>query len=223
MTRNLIVGAVAVAGIALLLSSNAWAEEGTEAAAATEAKLVRLEGSAELAGPADMSFQPVSAGTILPMAGTVRVAQGGKAHIQLPNGAVLFLKEFSIVRLNDLSNDAAVELAVPYGEFLVGMKTPPADGKSFKIVTPAATADIRGSVMWGKVNPDLSATFGSLTGTLAVTHPEKAVEVGQGQSCDIKFKEAPADPATMMMADNYAQTFAIDGSLEGLPEQPKEN
>ena len=102
---------------------SAEAEEASEAEAPAEAKVLRLDGTADVKSPADTSFRAVTGGLMVPMSSTIRIHAGSKAQIELPNGVIVLVKEFTIVRLDALSKDKDAGISIPIGEFLIGFKT----------------------------------------------------------------------------------------------------
>lgn len=192
------------------------------AEAKPEAKLLRLVGAAEVKGPADTMFYPATAGSMLPMSGTFRVLPGGKAQIELPNGGIVLLKEFTVVRLDELSKEKDAAISIPIGEFLIGFKAPLGEGKKFQVKTPAAVAGIRGTLFWGLADADMTSTFACFHGTITLDAAGKTVELKPGVLSSTKIGEAPAEPTAHNVPAEYLETFAVEGSLEGLPELLKE-
>lgn len=206
-------------------ASEAKAAPASEVEAPAEvpaAKVLRLEGAAEVKGPADTSFRPVSSGSMLPVSGTFRVHAGGKCQIELPNGVIVLVKEFTIVRLDQLAKDKNSQITIPVGEFLIGLKKPMAEGQVFKVATPASVAGIRGTLFWGLADADLTSTFACFHGSITLDAAGKTVELKPGMLSATKYGEAPADPAAHSVPASYLETFAVEGSLEGLPELLKE-
>ncbi len=185
---------------------------------APTAKVLRVEGTAEIKGPSDTQFSPVSAGTILPMAGTFRVNAGAKAQLELPNGGILLLREFSLVRLDQLSKDDNSKISIPVGEFLIGFKAPVPTGKVFQVQTPAVVAGVRGTLFWGLADADMTSTFASFHDTVTLEAQGKTVELSPGTVSATKFGEAPANPAAHNIPLEYVNNFAVEGDLQGLPD-----
>ncbi|OGH60335.1 MAG: hypothetical protein A3G34_09850 [Candidatus Lindowbacteria bacterium RIFCSPLOWO2_12_FULL_62_27] len=204
----------------LILTPAVWAQEETAApaAAAPEGKLLRLDGQAQIKGPADTEFRAVSGGDMLPLAGTFRVLPGGKAQIELPNGGIILVKEFTVVQLDQIAKDQNAQISIPVGEFLIGFKAPLPSGQVFKVRTPAAVAGIRGTLFWGLSAPDLTTTFACFHDTITLEAGGKTVDLVPGMVSSTKYGEAPADPAPHSVPASYLETFAVEGNLEGLPD-----
>lgn len=222
---------VAIAGVSLFLAHGAWADdepapeptESTEVAApAPEAKVLRVDGSAEVKGPADTEFHAVSAGDALPSSGTFRVLPKSRAQIELPNGGIVLAKEFTIVRLDQLAKDTSAAISIPIGEFLIGFKAPLPTGQVFKVRTPSAVAGVRGTLFWGLADADLTSTFACFHGSITLDANGKTVELTPGMLSSTKIGETPADAAAHNVPASYLETFAVEGSLEGLPDLLKE-
>lgn len=186
--------------------------------AMAEAKVLRLDGAAEVKGPADTMFRPVSGGSMLPMSGTFRVLPGGKAQIELPNGGILLVKEFTVIRLDQLQKDKNSEISIPVGEFLIGFKAKLPEKQVFKVRTPAAVAGVRGTLFWGLADADMTSTFACFHDTITLEAAGKTVELTPGFLSSTKFGEAPPDPSAHNVPASYLETFAVEGSLEGLPD-----
>ncbi|MBI4178218.1 FecR domain-containing protein [bacterium] len=201
---------------------SAEAEEASEAEAPAEAKVLRLDGTADVKSPADTSFRAVSSGLMVPMSSTIRIHAGSKAQIELPNGVIVLVKEFTIVRLDALSKDKDAGISIPIGEFLIGMKAPMPAGKVFRVTTPAAVAGIRGTLFWGLADADLTSTFACFHGSITLDAAGKTVTLEPGMLSATKHGEAPADAAAHSVPASYLETFAVEGSLEGLPDLLKE-
>lgn len=216
-------GRIAIAAAVLGLAQGVWAQEEpakteTEQAPAAEAKLLRVDGSAEVKGPADTMFRSVSSGAALPMSGTFRVLPGSKAQIELPNGGIILAKEFTVVRLDQLGKDKNSQVSIPLGEFLIGFKTPMSVGQVFKVQTPATVAGVRGTLFWGLADADLTTTFACFHDTITLEAGGKTVDLTPGFLSSTKYGESPAAPAAHSVPASYLETFAVEGSLEGLPD-----
>lgn len=194
------------------------AAEKTEVAASAEAKVLRLDGSAEVKGPSDTAFRAVSTGSMLPMSGTFRVLSGGKAQIELPNGGIVLVKEFTVVRLDQLSKDKDAKISIPIGEFLIGFKAPMPSGQVFRVQTPSVVAGVRGTLFWGLADADLTTTFACFHDTITLEAAGQTVSLTPGMLSSTKIGEAPAEPAAHSVPASYLETFAVEGSLEGLPD-----
>lgn len=231
MTRKSILILTASILALIGLSGMAWAQDeaapAEEVSAAEEApaqaKLLRLVGAADVKGPADTEFRAVAGGDALPMSGTLRIHAGGKAQIELPNGVIVLVKEFTIVRLDQLGGkDKDAQISIPVGEFLIGLKTPMPKERVFKVSTPAAVAGIRGTLFWGLADADMTSTFACFHGSITLDAGGKTVTLEPGMLSSTKHGEAPADPAAHSVPASYLETFSVDGSLEGLPDLLKE-
>lgn len=217
------LGRVAVLAAVLGLTQGVWAQEEpakteAEQAPAPEAKLLRVDGGAEVKGPADTMFRAVTSGAALPMSGTFRVLPGGKAQLQLPNGGIILAKEFTVVRLDQLGKDKNSQVSIPLGEFLIGFKAPMPVGQVFRVQTPAAVAGIRGTLFWGLADADLTTTFACFHDTITLEAAGETVDLTPGFLSSTKYGEAPAAPASHSVPASYLETFAVEGSLEGLPD-----
>lgn len=187
-----------------------------------EARLLRADGVIEVKGPADTMFRSVSGGSMLPMSGTLRVHAGGKGQIELPNGVIILVKEFTVVQLDQLAKGKNSEISIPLGEFLIGHKSQLPAGQVFKVRTPAAVAGIRGTLFWGLAGADLSSTFACFHDTITLEAGGKTVDLVPGKLSTTKYGEAPSTPAAHSVPASYLETFAVEGSLEGLPDLLKE-
>lgn len=227
------VGLAFAAILALLLSAPSWAQDEPAEGSATAdmekmetekpqepmaAKLLRLDGMAEVKGPGDTGFRSVSGGDMLPMSGTFRVLPGGKAQIELPNGGIVLAKEFTVIRLDQLATDKNSEISIPLGEFLIGFKTKLPEKQMFKVNTPAAVAGIRGTLFWGLADADLSSTFACFHDTITLTGGGEEIELAPGYVSSTQHGQSPAVPAKHSVPASYLETFAVEGSLEGLPD-----
>jgi len=193
-------------------------EEKAAAETPMSAKALRVDGLVEVKGPSDTMFHPVASGADLPMSGTIRATSGAKAQIQLPNGVIILVREFTVVRLDQLAKDKNSEISIPIGEFLIGLKSPLPAGQVFRVKTPSSVAGIRGTLFWGLADADMTTTFACFHDTIVLEASGKTVELVPGKLSSVKLGEAPAEPADHSVPASYLENFAVEGSLEGLPD-----
>ena len=90
--------------------------------------------------------------------------------------------------------------------------------KKLQKLLPAAVAGVRGTLFWGLADADLTSTFACFHDTIVLEAAGKSVELTAGNLCSTKIGDAPAEPAKHSVPASYLETFAVGGSLEGLPD-----
>lgn len=185
-------------------------------ASAQDATLVKIKGRVSRRVAGSKTFVAVKGGEGLVSGDAIHVAKGGVAHLTLSDdrGAVL-LKDETLLILK--GGAAKFELSVAYGEFIVGLRKKLARGESFKVRSPAAVAAVRGTLFWGKSDKaDKSAAYISFGHVISVRAQGKSVIVEPGKTVSVVYGEAPSEATESSIGLDYAQNFAIGGSLQGL-------
>lgn len=199
---------LALAAIAIFLPVAALAQDGV---------LVKVSGPVSVLAGGARRFVAAKGGEQLLYGDTIRVGKGGLAHLTLREGGAVLLREESFMTLQGSSRRTT--LSFRFGEFLIGLKKRLGPGQSFRVRTPGAVAAVRGTLFWGKSDKaDQSTTYAGFGRTVAVTAKDKTVLVTPGRTVTVAFGEAPKDPVASAIGLDYAMSFAIDGSLQGLAD-----
>ena len=131
----------------------------------------------------------------LPLAGRLRVEQGGRAELKTERGLTLSLAESSVVSLAELGRSAQERLQLVAGQ--VTCQVPRlGQGESFDVVTPSARVVVHGTVFSVRVNE--AAADGNSTcvevseGAVIVHHAAGQVALNSGESwgCGRKLTRA---------------------------------
>ena len=184
-------------------------------ASAQDAKLVAITGPVSIIAEGSGRFFKARGGEDLIYGDAIRVGKGGIAHVELGDRGAVLLREESLLTLK--GSRRRTELAVAFGEFLVGLRRKLERGHTFKVRTPAALAGVRGTLFWGKASKeDQSTTYAGFGHEIAVTAGGKTVVVAPGATVTVPFGSAPSDPSPSAFGLEYAKNFEIDGSLREL-------
>lgn len=194
--------------LAVLLPAAALAQDGV---------LVKVSGPVSVLAGGARRFVAAKGGEELIFGDTVKVGNGGVAHLTLREGGTVLLREESFMTLQ--GSRQKTMLRFRFGEFLIGLKKRLGPGQSFKVRTPAAVAAVRGTLFWGKADKaDQSTTYAGFGHTVAVTAKDRTVLVTPGRTITVSFGEAPKDPVASAVGLDYVMNFTIDGSLQGLAD-----
>lgn len=183
-------------------------------AAAQDATLIAVTGRVYIRAEGEKRAIPAKKGDTLIYGDSVKTGPKSVAHILFSDAAAVLVQENSRLTLQGSPDHTTVKFSI--GEFLVGVKKHLTAGQSFRVKTPAAVAAVRGTLFWGKVEKDGTTTFAGLGRTISVRSKGKTVIVKSGQKTSVVFGEAPKDPQPHDIPAEYAKTFAVDGSLQGL-------
>jgi hypothetical protein len=139
--------------------------------AASEAKITRIEGEAQVLkkGKIDgtMSWKPARLN--MPLAVDDQLKSGSESLVEITysQGAVMRLAENTTCSIKKMG-DAAVSTSVPKGNVWVNMKKLASAGRDFELTTPTAVAAIRGTVFQMQSLADSSADVAVFDGKVAV-------------------------------------------------------
>ena len=179
-----------------------------------DAVLKKAQGDVRVRAQGEEDFEPAAAGAPLLLGDEIQTAGKSSAHIVFLNGDTVLLKENSRLALTGTKKD--VELSIPLGEFLIGLKRTLRGGESFRVKTPAAVAAVRGTLFWGLAAANKDTTYASFGHSVEITAEGKTIELKAGQTLKIPFGKAPEDPSPSTFKPSYLATFALGHSLEGL-------
>lgn len=168
---------------------------------------------------------PAKVGANLISGDTVKVGRGGVAQLLLGQRGAVLLREETELKLDGTERNTTLD--VRFGEFLIGLRHPLRGRESFRVATPACVAAVRGTLFWGRYDrKEKSTTYAGFGHTIAVTAFGKTVVVGPGQTVVVPFGQGPSEPKPSTVGLDYAQKFAVDGTLQGLEnlaEAPKKD
>ena len=182
---------------------------------AQDATLISISGPVSILAEGGSRFLKAKGGEDLIFGDAIRVGKGGTAHVVLGDRGAVLLREESLLTLKGSAR--RTELAVAFGEFLVGIRRRLTKGQSFKVRTPAAVAAVRGTLFWGKAaKEDKSTTYAGFGHEIEVTAGGKTVVVAPGKTVTIARGQTPSEPAPSPFGLSYAEKFAIGGSLQGV-------
>ena len=189
-------------------------------AAPGAAVILAVQGGVQIKESKDGAWKDAGKGLKLGESATVRTGADGRVQLEIPGGHVLLFKEYSLVKLTELSQEKQ-GVTVPLGEFLIGSKTekPSTGGKgTFTVTTPSAVAAVRGTLFWGLADEDLASTYACFQGSIALTSAGETVVLEPGTVSRAGFGQAPHPPESANIPLSYLDTFAIQGSTAGLKE-----
>ncbi len=189
------------------ISSSVWS---------ADASLVRISGEVQVRARGKTAFQKAYAGFPLSFGDLVQTQKAALAQVLFPDGNAILIKENTTLRMG--GKPGKVQINIPAGEFLIGLKQKLARGKSLTVKTPAAVAAVRGTLFWGLSDAELNTTYACFQSAIEITAGGKSVTLKQGEKTFIPYGK-PAqkiEPANVPL--DYLDTFAVDGSIEGFKE-----
>lgn len=189
----------------------------TGPAHAVEAVLKSVTGTVRVRSHGHKKFHQAQAGESLRRDDRVALGPKSSAQVVFTSGATMLIKEKSRFTLKHDKHGTLVSFDL--GEFLIGLKTKLTGGERFRVRTPAAIAAVRGTVFWGKTDEAKTSQYACFTGNIEIWAKGKMVTIKPGESSSIAFNQAPGAPSASTIPADYIQTFAIDGSLQGLDQQ----
>jgi len=197
---------IALAALAAALSVSASAQDAT---------LAKVSGPVSFLAEGGTRFVKAKGGEQLIYGDTIRVGKGGVAQVTLGDRGAVLLREETLLTLK--GTPRRTELAVKFGEFLIGLSRKLERTQSFKVRTPAAVAAVRGTLFWGKSDKaDKTSTYAGLGHVIAVTAKGKTVVVAAGLTTTVAFGAEPTEPKPHDIPMSYWSNFAVDGGLQGL-------
>lgn len=152
----------------------------------------------------------------------VKTGEGAMVHIAFNDGATILVKEKAALTLRGGRKDAWVAFDV--GEFLIGLKKKLAGGDKFRVKTPAAAASVRGTLFWGLSDEKKDSAYACFADAIEIQAGGKTLVLEAGQKVKIPFGRAPDAAEKADVPLSYLDTFAVDGSIQGLADLiPKED
>lgn len=186
---------------------------------ASDALLVRKSGDVRVRHKGRKGFFRAQAGTRLFFGDTVETEAGAKAQVLFTNGNAILIKESSTLRLTGRSG--RIQVYIPAGEFLIGLKRRLTRGEFFRVRTPAAVASVRGTLFWGLSDKDLNSTYACFEHAVEISARGRTVLLKPGEKTFIPYGKAPQPKQAANVPLDYLDTFAVDGSIEGLKQMVK--
>ncbi|MGQ0644112.1 MAG: FecR family protein [Elusimicrobiota bacterium] len=181
---------------------------------AADAVLKRISGPVTVVSRADGAERPARAGQKIKFGDEIRTGEGGMVHVVMRGGAAVLAKPKTRLSLAGTRRDRTVDFAA--GEFLVGLKRKLGRRDRFQVRTPAAVASVRGTLLWGLSGEDESAAFACFEGAVNVEAQGRSTLLTPGRKVAVPSGEAPGRPEPSGVPLSYLDTFAVDGSLQGL-------
>jgi hypothetical protein len=181
-------------------------------AGAQEAKLLAVHGRVLLRHGGRQS--EAAAGRALSFGDEVRTLKGSLAQVSFPDGATVLVKEnTSFVLVGTIRRTT---LSFSIGEFLIGLKHKLGPRETFRVRTPSSVAAVRGTLFWGLSEANQDSTFAALENELVVTAQGKSVTLKPGKKTKVVAGQPPAPPESANVPSSFLNTFAVDGSIQGL-------
>lgn len=131
---------------------------------------------------------------------TVRTLKESKADLSIKGTGLVRIHPNSIVQMKYLQNESATpsvnlrkgSLDAFVSKFFI--KGKPREGEKLHIVTPSATAAVRGTEFSVSLDNGENSTVSCYDGKVGVTAQNKTVEIEKGYATFIKKGEAPGEP-----------------------------
>jgi hypothetical protein len=179
---------------------------------AQEAKLLAIHGRVLVRHAGRQS--EAEAGKTLAYGDEVRTLNGSLAQLGFPNGATVLVKEKSSFVLIGTSRRTTLSFSI--GEFLIGLKQRLKPRESFRIRTPSSVAAVRGTLFWGLSEANQDSTFAALENEIVVTAQGKSVTLKPGKKTKVVAGQPPGPAVAANVPASFLNTFAVDGSIQGL-------
>lgn len=184
-------------------------------ALAQDAVLSKVSGPVSYLPGGARRFIKARGGEQLLFGDSIRVREGGAAHVVFGDRAALLLRGDTLLSLG--GTPARTALTVDYGEFLIGLFGRLGKGRSFKVNTPAAVAAVRGTLFWGKADrADKTTTYAGFGHRVEVSARGRTVAVEPGTTVVVPLDAPPGEPAPSAIGLDYVENFRVAGSLEGV-------
>jgi hypothetical protein len=148
----------------------------------------------------------------------ITVKGGSVAQIVFDNGDVVLVKENSAFHVKE--DEKGTLVAFDQGEFLVGLPAK-RKGKEMRVQTPMAMASSKSGVFWGKTDAGQTANYAVFAGSLNLLAQEQKVQLKKNQTIQISYGLPPGAPTISKIDPIYVNTFAVNGSLQGVDEMIK--
>jgi hypothetical protein len=188
----------------------------TSTAPAAEAVLKSCKGAVSVRSAATRKWVKARPGLALNRNDVVKTGATGLVQLAFKSGALMLVKQGSHLSLTRDKRGALVSFRA--GEFLIGLRKKLAGNERFRVRTPVAVGAIRGTVFWGKHDSGMTS-FACLTGSIDVWGGGSNVVLQPGQLTTVAKESGPRPPEPHGIAPGFVQTFAIDGSLQGIDAQ----
>lgn len=193
----------------------------SEAATAT---FTAVKGEVKVWNRAKKKHFTAKAGDALPFGSEVRTLAGAGAHITLPKGGVLLVKEKSFFGVSGAGKSPFVSFYM--GEFAAGVSSSSEKLQSLTVKTPAAVATLSGgadAALWGVSDAANKSQLLCLAGGAVVKSGEIDTNLSSGQKITVSYGEASGDSPVSMGQSADLSGFKLDGSLQGIDKliQPK--
>ena len=187
---------------------------------AAEAVLKACKGAVSVRTASTGKWIKARPGLSLSRNDTVKTGATGLVQLSFKSGATMLVKQGSTLSFRRDKRGPIVSFRA--GEFLIGLRKKLAGKDRFRVRTPVAVGAIRGTVFWGKHDEANTTTFACLTGFIDVWAHGESVVLVPGQQTVVAPEAAPASPAPHGIPSEFLQTFAINGSIDGLDAQVAE-
>ena len=156
-----------VAGISLMASSVFAQSAAPAAASGSVAKVSVVEGVGQLMRTTDKDWKPAKPGMILKVGDQVNTQAESFMEIRYTTGAVLRMDENTKITIASATETAA-STKTGVGQVWVNMKKMAGSGNQFEVVSPTATAAIRGTVFQMSTAKDSASDVSVFDGKVAV-------------------------------------------------------
>jgi len=179
---------------------------------------------------------PLPAATLLEWVNLVEAhalpgAEWSPAQIDMPlyTGGEVWAKEASTALLNlgiellrvapntiftiDQPDANTLQINLQEGQIWLNVEGLEAD-QTLEVETPVAVASVRGTRFSVRVAAGDSTVVSAQAGSVAVSSPAGAVEVGEGQQTDVTPGQAPSPPAPMSIDESLRWEMAYGPSLQ---------
>ena len=113
------------------------------------------------------------------------------------------------------------------GEFLVGLSNPLPAGGVLEVRTPGVVTSVKGTLFYGRSDPENVSTYAVFSSTISIRvavrtdsiAPQAAageLELTAGNMITLPYGEPPKEPEPSNITLAFLQSFALNGSLQGL-------
>lgn len=184
--------------------------------AEAEARIDKLEGEVSVFPARSLVREKAVAGRELHRGDLVVTGEGAQVHLHFPNEGVMMVKEKSRFRISGKENKVLVEF--DEGEFLIGVKRPLTKGEIFEVRTPSAVVGVRGTLFWGLADREQNSTFVCFESRIEIQAQGESRFLEPGEKVFIPFGEPPHKTEPGNVPVEYMDTFALEGSVQGVKE-----
>lgn len=160
-----------------------------------------VTGPATFQPPGQPSYRPLQAGTVIPSGTELKTAAGSSLEVSYEDGTSFLLRENSCLIIKAASKNLGWYLRGLYlsgGKVISRIKAATGKGSRYRIRTPSAVAEARGTIFRVAVDELQTTRSEVLKGSIAVSTPAGAVSVTESEGTVVRLNELPSMPKKLL-------------------------